>query len=113
MAAAPSYDAPMARASARPILRPWVPLAAAALVAFGFWLGHGGEPTVFDRPALRATPAAVQAPIVVPYSGPRVELVPLGTDGIQGGEPAGMMARSRLHDLVDEDIVLPRSSRPR
>ena len=113
--AAAATGAPPAKGLGRGRLRSWLPLAAAAaLLAFGFWLGHGGEPDLFVRPALHSTPTSLREPIVVPWSGPRFEMVPLGAevepvDGLEGGEPAGWMARSRLHDLVDEGMVLPRN----
>jgi hypothetical protein len=96
-------------------VRGWLVLAAVLLVGFGFWLGRGGESSIFDRPPL-ATPAAFDGPAtVVPYSGPRVTLRPLGNEAVEGepgadldGRRAGMMARDRLRDLVDEKMVLPR-----
>jgi hypothetical protein len=96
-------------------LRGWLAMAAVLLVGFGFWLGRGGESSIFDRPPL-TTPAAFDTPAtVVPWVGPRVTLRPLGNETAADepgadldGQRAGMMARDRLRDLVDEKMVLPR-----
>ncbi len=101
-------------------IRAGLALAAMALVGLGFWLGRGTESSIFDRRPL-ATPVSIESAtgtspaLVVPWSGPRWPAMrPLGNeaDSDLGGERAGMMARDRLRDLVDERMVLPPRQAP-
>lgn len=97
------------------LARRWAVAAAALLLAaVGFWWGRGGEagPSVWRRPPL-STPVGFDEPaIVVPWSGPRVELRPLGDEwwpewAAEKAPAPGMMGRVRLRSLVDEGMLLP------
>jgi hypothetical protein len=95
------------------------------LAALGFWLAGVESPsTVWNRPGLPLDPAGRDVatdddlPSAVPYSGPRVELRPVGhdtpdpdSDAAAGDAAAGfgqgMMGRGHLRSLVDEAILLP------
>jgi hypothetical protein len=114
-------------------------LAAAALVAVGFWCGHDRAVSVWDRPPL-GTSTAFTEPTAVPYAGPRVPLRLLGDDApaearspgdagagtldpgsmdsgsgdVARGVGSGLRARDRLRSLVDDGMLLPpRQSRDR
>jgi len=87
-----------------------LPLAAAAAVfAIGWWSVRGLDGgSVFDRPPL-GTLVDHGVPVkVVPWSGPRVPLQPLGDersepDAASGGVGPGMMGRWRLRTLEGVD----------
>ena len=87
----------------------WWIAAAAVLLTGGLWLGVQShrDGSVWRRPPT-VTPAACS--IVVPWSGPRVDLRLLGDERpaeLGEGWGTGLMGRHRLRSLVDDGIVLP------
>ena len=120
---AATTSALQAKESAQPAMQrrpgPWWLVAAAALLVCGMWFGMQSrrDRSVWHR-APTATPAA--SSIVVPWSGPRLDMRLLGDErpmAAPASEPAGfgsgLMGRHRLRALVDEGVPMPLPETPR
>jgi anti-sigma factor RsiW len=97
----------------------WAAAAALLVVLGGLWGTGSASSSVWRRAPIAAQVAERESDgsaIVVPWSGPRVVLQPVGLDAVPpdggaGTGGTGMMGRDRLRAVVDEAIVLPARGR--